>query len=110
MGGSSAADTLENGNPLCWRDNDLIERDPVLAEEARRLGVKVSRHSDPSSVPIWSPAYVQWAVYAVGSMFLTGERDSGLDARDLLVSGDRVAGFRVSVVNRSADQVIGAGR
>jgi hypothetical protein len=108
IGGSREANTLENGCPLCNPCNLLIEQDAVLAEVARRLGVKVSRHVDPASVPIWSPYYGQWVVYAEGSMFLTGERDSSLDARDLVVSGDRVAGFRVSLVNRSADQAMGA--
>lgn len=110
MGGSAAANTLENGNPLCWTDNDLLERDPVLAEVARRLGVKVSRHVDPSTVPIWSPAYQQFVVLAEGGMFPTGCKDSSLDARELLVSGDPVAGFTVSLVNQTVDQAIGAGR
>lgn len=106
MGGSGEANTLENGCPLCWVCNDLIERDADLAEVARRRGVKVSRSVDPSSVPIWSPAYQQFVVLASGSMFLSGCTDMSLDARDLQVRPDGVGGFLVSAVNRPADGAI----
>lgn len=109
MGGSAEANTLENGCPLCWVCNDLIERDPVLAEVARRRGVKVSRHVDPASVPIWSPYYGQWVVYRDGGMFPTGERDGSLDARDLLVVPDGPNRFRVSLVDSPVFQGTGAG-
>lgn len=51
IGGYRAGDALSNLVLLCAY-NSLIESDSVIAAEARSLGIKISRHSDPRTVPI----------------------------------------------------------
>ena len=51
IGGYRGGDALSNVVLLCAY-NSLIESDPVIAAEARRLGIKISRHADPRAVPV----------------------------------------------------------
>lgn len=52
MGGAPDRDTISNLIWLCADENGLIESDERWAERARADGVKISRHSEPSAVPI----------------------------------------------------------
>ena len=52
MGGRRGKHRLSN---VVWLDsllNGMIEADADLQAKARRLGIKVSLHADPSSVPV----------------------------------------------------------
>lgn len=51
-GGYKPADRLANVVLLCSGYNGLIETDAVLAQDARELGIKISKFSDPSVEPI----------------------------------------------------------
>lgn len=55
MGGRRNKHRLSN---VVWLDslmNGLIESDAVLAAEARRRGIKISIHADPTRVPVAFP-------------------------------------------------------
>ena len=60
-GGRESLNRIDNGCALCWTCNDLIERDWLAAEEARRLGIKL-RDGDPFTTPLWSPFYQLWII------------------------------------------------
>jgi hypothetical protein len=52
MGGRKSKHRLSN---IVWLDsliNGLIESDAVLQGEARRRGIKISLHADPTRVPV----------------------------------------------------------
>jgi hypothetical protein len=61
-GGFKGANRLSNACALCWSCNDLIERDPALAAEARRLGIKLSRYDDPAVIRFLHPAFGLWVL------------------------------------------------
>ena len=52
MGGRKSANRLSNLVWLCSEMNGLIESDPLLADLARRKGLKISSHDNPEHVPI----------------------------------------------------------
>lgn len=56
MGGDKSrakkSNRLSNLILLCSGYNGLIEHDSVLAEEARELGIKISRNADPRKMPV----------------------------------------------------------
>lgn len=52
IGGYRAGDALSNLVLLCSSANWLVEHDAALADDARRLGIKISRHADPRTVPV----------------------------------------------------------
>lgn len=56
-GGFKAANTMANGCALCHQCNGRIESDADYAAEARRRGVKISKHDDPRTVRYLSPLY-----------------------------------------------------
>jgi len=52
MGGSKLLDRGSNLIMLCAEYNFLIEQDLTYARQARKLGIKVSRHANPMNTPI----------------------------------------------------------
>jgi len=52
MGGSKSKDRISNLVWLCSSMNGLVESDPDYAEAARKRGIKISSHDDPSHVLI----------------------------------------------------------
>lgn len=52
MGGRKSLDRLSNLVWLCSEANGLIESDGSYASDARLRGIKISSHSEPSSVAV----------------------------------------------------------
>lgn len=59
-GGHRGSNRIANGCAICTLCNDRIESDAVAARKARELGVKVSRHADPETVPFYSQMFAMW--------------------------------------------------
>lgn len=59
-GGHRGSNRIANACALCASCNDRIESDAVAARKARELGVKVSRHADPETVPFYSQMFAMW--------------------------------------------------
>lgn len=55
MGGSMDKNRLSNGCAICTRCNGEIESNPVLANIARNLGVKLKWDDDPEVVTYFHP-------------------------------------------------------
>lgn len=53
MGGSKLMDGPENLATMCLRSNQKLESDAEFAQHGRIMGWKLSRHQDPSRVPIY---------------------------------------------------------
>ncbi len=64
MGGSKAANRVENGLLLDSLINGLIESDPTYQREAIRRGIKISLHADPLLVPVFLAAEQAWYLLA----------------------------------------------
>jgi hypothetical protein len=60
-GGSRSANRVGNACAICADCNFRLEDDAVAARKARELGVKISRHDDPESVPFYSQLFGMWA-------------------------------------------------
>lgn len=60
MGGRKNKHRLSNVVWLCSITNGDIEADADLADEARRRGIKISLHADPTSVPVEYPDGSVW--------------------------------------------------
>lgn len=56
-GGHRSSNRIANACALCAPCNDRIESDAIAARKARQLGVKISRHDDPETVPFYSQMF-----------------------------------------------------
>lgn len=55
MGGRRDKHRLSNVVWLCSLTNGEIESNPVMADEARVRGIKISLHADPATIPVRYP-------------------------------------------------------
>lgn len=60
MGGRRSAERMSNGIILCWAANTALESHAAAAAYARECGWKVSKHADPSEVPVWDAVDQCW--------------------------------------------------
>jgi len=73
MGGGKSKHCIEN---LLWLDsivNTLIESDPEYQAEAKRRGIKISLHADPTQIPVEFADGKKWFLRASGTRELSGE-------------------------------------
>lgn len=73
-GGRPSLNRIDNGCAICWRCNDLIERDAVARADAIHLGVKLPEGAS-FQTPLWSPFFGMWLVLWITHTDLTGNRD-----------------------------------
>lgn len=89
-GGRLSLNRLDNGCALCRFHNWAIESDPVEAQNARDLGVKL-RDGDSYQTPMWSPFYGRWLILYDTHCVITEYADRHVRP-DLLLAADESGG------------------